>query len=126
MGGRGATLGTARGIAQLSFDDATSRVQNTLVGAGVPESIASDISRSIARDRKESLSEDAGTAFLEMTPKQRASAIDAIQSSLKSLGYSNVSASLRKVKIAGTKSKLKGTGSTGATYELQWRYKASK
>ena len=113
-------------FANSSYSEAVSLAENEFASSGIPASISRSLASCVARDRADKMSEDGGTTFETFTPQQKANFITSAESAFRKLGYSNVSVSMKTVTVAGSKSKLKYAGSTGATYEVRWGYKAYK
>ena len=129
--GAGATVSKAtpklsETFASSSYSEAVSLAEGEFVSSGIPASISRSLASCVARDRADKMSEDGGTTFETFTPQQKTNFIASAESAFKKLGYSDVSVKMKTVAVAGSKSKLKYGGSTGATYEVRWSYKASK
>lgn len=132
FGGRGSGGGKGSGgsgsgsLSSMSYEDAEVRVHDVLSGKGIPEEMASDMAMAIARDRADSSGYDSSTSFKSYTPSQRQSIQNAYVEAVQSLGYSEGTLNIRKVKVSGSRSRLKYGGSTGATYETRYSFTYSK
>lgn len=108
-------------------DEAVKIAEQSFMKEGVGEGLANDLATSIARDRLDKKSEDSGVVWDKTySPAKRLKVIAAIESAFKSLGYNKVEVNIRSVRVPGSRSRLRGGGSTGATTETQWMYKVSK
>lgn len=129
-GGKGSGKGNRRAgngsLSSMSYEDAEVRVHDVLSGKGVPEEMARDMAMAIARDRADSFGDDSSTSFKSYTPSQRQSIQNAYVEAVQSLGYSEGTLNIRKVKVSGNRSMLKNGGSTGATYETRYSFTYSK
>lgn len=131
MGGRGSSGAGGRGagggsFSNMSYEDAQVKAYSVLSGKGIPEEMARDIAGALARDRADSSGDDSSTSFKSYTPSQRQSIQNAYVEAVQSLGYSEGTLNIRKVKVSGNRSKLKNGGSTGATYETRYSFTYSK
>lgn len=126
-GGGGARGGAGGGsFSNMSYGDAQVKAYNVLSKKGVPEDMARDMAGALSRDRAASSGSDASTSFKSYTPSQRKSIQNAYVEAVQSLGYSEGTLNIRKVKVPGSRSKLKGVGSKGATYETRYSFTYSK
>ena len=126
MGGRGSggrKSGSGRGSSQSTFqtvayERASEMLESSFIRNNVPSELAAEISGSIARDRGLEYGEDATTVFRTYTANEQRQLSQGYSTTLQEYGYSG-EISVRKVKVAGSKSRLKGGYSTGATYETR-------
>ena len=125
-GGKGGGGGRGGSFGSMSYGDAQVKAYNALSKKGVPEDMARDMAGALSRDRAASSGSDASTSFKSYTPSQRKSIQNAYVEAVQSLGYSEGTLNIRKVKVPGSRSKLKGVGSKGATYETRYSFTYSK
>lgn len=124
MGGRGSSgsgggkVGSQNVFQTASYETASEMLESSFIRNNVPSELAAEISGSIARDREVEYGEDATTVFRTYTANEQRQLSQGYSTTLQEYGYSG-EISVRKVKVAGSKSRLKGGYSTGAKYETR-------
>lgn len=124
MGGRGSG-GASGGGARKTFEKASQSkaeemLQKSFVSDGMDSQIADDVANAISWHRNESGS-DGGTTYKNFSPSERRTMSEAYSNTLQKYGLEG-EFTIRKVKVAGSKSRLKGGFSTGATYEIHYDF----
>ena len=98
-----------------SWDMAT----DILKSSGMNEEIAKDLGPIFSRDKNKQKGDDMTMTYKKLTPKEKTALEKSYFEALPKLGFSTGTIDIIRKKVAGSRSRLRGGGSTGATYETQ-------
>lgn len=121
----GRNAAAASRFERADYADAEAIAKDAFKRAGAPEWIASGIAGAIARDREIGSGQDADTATFKVSKEERDAIRRAYNDVLEDLGYEGT-ITIRTRRVRGTRSRLRGIESKGATTETEIEYAYNK